>query len=779
MNESSERYRLIEQIGEGRFAVVHKAEKLDVHKIVALKVLKNEFVSRAELREQFRLQAQLQASQTHHRIVQVEDLQSKHGQFFIALEYLQNGDLGTWLKIHGLPSFRQTAILVADIADALDFLHNKQLVHGDVKPSNILLYPDPSQKDILRAKLSDLRAATSNGVSLTVSENMLEGTAEYISPEEADGNAPDLYSDQYALGIVAYELLIGVPPFTSDNIATTYRKHKNESPQPPSQRNSRVTKEMDVVLLRALQKKSKERYASCSDFAKSFRSAAANTEQKRFEELIRLAKQALEKQELLQAYEAVSEALLIHPENEEALRILAYVKELELQNKNYQQAEEFLEIAEEKAMSIRANAPTHPDEVGLLDTFAPPSPSLAYRLYQRWQPGLRLAAVLLGLLTFLVFFSTTLIDTVGHTSVQPKIVAIDRTPTFTPTLTFTPSPTPTFTLTFTPTFTPTPTLPPTATATLYGGGSGQIGFRNGNDEIIVVGIDSKQAKFIGNSLKVGANFALSPDGKKIIFSIGGYYANTIYIMDIDSSEQKPLTDNTNSSNGYYDFSWSPDGKQILFVSRRRGESSIEVMNMDGSNKKLLTDNFGLASEPSWSPDGTKIVYVEGYGGIREIYVMNADGSGKTKLTRNFLSDYSPSWSPDGKKIAFIRGVDSNSEIYTMNSDGRRQTQLTKNSYQDFYPAWSPDGTKIAFMRDQNGSDKRAIYIMNASGTTQTRLVEGRLSFYYPAWSPDGKKIAFLNSINGTYAISIINTDGSNEEVIIEGVSWSSLPIWLP
>src|SRR6185436_10718654 len=140
---------------------------------------------RADIRDQFREQAKQQAKLTYPRLVRVEDLREEHGQFFVAMEYMPLGSLQSWITRNGMLSFRQVGVVIGDVAEALDYLHGNSLVHGDIKPSNILLMEDPNQKGVLRAKLSDLRLPRAAEISQTVSENLIEVTPEYISPGQA------------------------------------------------------------------------------------------------------------------------------------------------------------------------------------------------------------------------------------------------------------------------------------------------------------------------------------------------------------------------------------------------------------------------------------------------------------------------------------------------------------------------------------------------------------------------------------------------------------------
>jgi serine/threonine-protein kinase len=467
--EQFKNYRVGEVIGRGRFASVYKAEKLDVRKTVALKVLNPDVANRTDIREQFRDQARQQAKLSHPRLVRVEDLREEHGQFFVAMEYMPLGSLRSWVTQNGMvASFRQVAMIVEDVAEALDYLHGRSLVHGDVKPGNILLMEDPNQKNAMRAKLSDLRLPLASDVSETVSENLVELTPEYISPEQAGGAPATPLSDQYSLGAVAYELLTGQPPFANKSQVDLYIDHQKTRPPSLQSLNPQVTPELEQVILRTLEKSPDSRYSSCGGFARALRAAVVLTEQKRLTDLLVSAERLLEKREFSGARTALKDALLIQPENEKAAELLVRLEQQEGVSKNYEQAVEALREADAKAHAIRKAAPDYPDDAGYLDTFAPPPPPLWKQFRDRWSSAGQLAGFLLLFSLICLLSATIWIETAGSRSIQPTLVAMDRTSTHTststPTPTFTPTPTPTFTststLTFTPTATPTITLTP-------------------------------------------------------------------------------------------------------------------------------------------------------------------------------------------------------------------------------------------------------------------------------------------------------------------------------
>ena len=184
--------------------------------------------------------------------------------------------------------------------------------------------------------------------------------------------------------------------------------------------------------------------------------------------------------------------------------------------------------------------------------------------------------------------------------------------------------------------------------------------------------------------------AWSPDGERIAYSTDPAYAPTIWVMDADGSDRKPL------DSGLFP-SWAPNGKRIAYTAYSGERPYLALMNADGSGRRRLGASSvlqrllnlgGAEEEPAWSPDGKKIAFASVEDG--EIYAMNVDGSGRTRLTDIPSYDHwPPTWSPDGKRIAFTSEDKKGSEIYVMNSDGSGLTQLTDSPAEDLYPAWRP------------------------------------------------------------------------------------------
>jgi len=273
------KYEILEEIGYGGFSIVYKAWDATLNRNVALKVLEPHLSREPQFVEQFHREAQAVAQLQHSHIVVVHDKGEEKGQLYIAMEYLQGRTLQTLITERAL-SLEQVASILEQIADALDYAHNQDILHRDIKPGNIMIRKDEQGK--LHATLMDFGLVRVMRTSQYVrTSKHFVGTPAYMSPEQADGEKQDRRSDYYSLGVVTYEMCTGQRPFNAESPIALLRLHADKAPPPPRQFNPDLPVEVEQVLLKALAKKKAERYQSATEMAQAFGDAETKEQARR------------------------------------------------------------------------------------------------------------------------------------------------------------------------------------------------------------------------------------------------------------------------------------------------------------------------------------------------------------------------------------------------------------------------------------------------------------------------------------------------------------------
>src|SRR6202453_1203467 len=253
------RYRVISRLGSGGMAEVYLAEDRLLGRQLAVKVLHHHFAEDQEFVERFRREASSAAGLSHPNIVAIFDRGEWNGTYYIAMEYVAGRSLKTVVREQG-PLDPAVAIdTVIQILRAARFAHRRGVIHRDLKPHNVILDEEG------RARVTDFGIAKAGASDMTLTGSIM-GTAQYLSPEQAQGHTVSGRSDLYAVGIILYELLTGSVPFDGETAVTIALKQVSATPPPPSALNPAVPPELDAVVARALAKDPAERFADADEF---------------------------------------------------------------------------------------------------------------------------------------------------------------------------------------------------------------------------------------------------------------------------------------------------------------------------------------------------------------------------------------------------------------------------------------------------------------------------------------------------------------------------------
>jgi tRNA A-37 threonylcarbamoyl transferase component Bud32 len=265
--EAFGRYRIEAEIGRGGQAVVYRATQVDLDRQVALKVFDEGYLARAGALERFRREAIAAGRLEHPRIVPVYDAGEFEGRAYIAMRLVPGDTLAERIARGGPLEPAEAVAVLSDIAEAIDFAHARGTVHRDVKPGNILLEPGGASylSDFGLVRLDDMPGLTRRGDWL--------GTAEYVSPEQVEGEPGTERSDLYALAAVAFEALTGRPPFVRREPSAVLLAHVREPVPEASAANSGLPVAVDEVLARGLAKAPDERPADARHLVDELRHA--------------------------------------------------------------------------------------------------------------------------------------------------------------------------------------------------------------------------------------------------------------------------------------------------------------------------------------------------------------------------------------------------------------------------------------------------------------------------------------------------------------------------
>ncbi|MEU7994642.1 Stk1 family PASTA domain-containing Ser/Thr kinase [Micromonospora sp. NPDC049060] len=270
------RYQVGELLGYGGMAEVHRGRDLRLGRDVAIKMLRTDLARDATFQMRFRREAQNAASLNHPAIVAVYDTGEETAPTgetlpFIVMEFVNGRTLKEVLGVEGRLQPRRALEICADMCAALEFSHRHGIIHRDIKPGNVML----TQTGQVKVMDFGIARALASGATTMTQTSAVIGTAQYLSPEQARGEAVDARSDVYAGGCVLFELVCGHPPFVGDSPVSVAYQHVRETPPTPSDINPDVNPAVDAIVLKALSKNPLNRYQSAGEMRADLLRAAA------------------------------------------------------------------------------------------------------------------------------------------------------------------------------------------------------------------------------------------------------------------------------------------------------------------------------------------------------------------------------------------------------------------------------------------------------------------------------------------------------------------------
>ena len=252
-----DRYEILEVIGNGGMAIVYKARCRRLNRMVAVKILKDEYSQDKEFRDRFHAESQAVAMLSHPNIVSVYDVSTSEDSEYIVMELIEGITLKYYMEKKGILNWKETLHFAMQIAKALEHAHSRGIVHRDIKPHNVMVLKNGS------VKVADFGIAQMMTSGDTMAQEAL-GSVHYISPEQAKGSRVDSRSDVYSLGVVMYEMISGRVPYDGENPVSVVMQHINGQMQLPSALNPNTPKGLEQIILKAMARQPKDRYPTAT-----------------------------------------------------------------------------------------------------------------------------------------------------------------------------------------------------------------------------------------------------------------------------------------------------------------------------------------------------------------------------------------------------------------------------------------------------------------------------------------------------------------------------------
>ena len=806
----ADRYRIERELGAGGMATVYLAEDLKHQRKVAIKVLRHE-LSATLGSERFAREIAVAARLQHPHILGLLDSGEADGFFFYVMPYVDGETLRDRLTRVGELPVHEAVRLLGEITDALAAAHKGGVVHRDIKPENILV----SGRHAMVMDFGVAKAVTeSTGAHKLTSMGIALGTPAYMAPEQATADPQmDGRVDIYALGVLAYEMLTGRPPFHGLNPQQTLAAHVTQAPTPLGQRRPGLSAVLESVVMRCLEKRPADRFQTADELVLALEPLTTPS--------------GGTTPHATMPYKAAEAA----PRSKVGVKIAAALALIAIAAWGVSRAlaPKPVEIAVGKSRQVtrdaipEIHAAISPDgrEVAYMSGWSSEESHIEVRDveggrplsltndwggtqgFPRWMPdGRSVVFANLGNVAANADHGPGLwrLPRLGGEAVR-----LDSTDTMALNRGITGSRVGAdsfaimtakgmrFMYAYT-----GPFDQGAGPSTRVSADGSAVAFMSGNSEYfytwtniapssIWVVVPGKPPVRVTDDVSLNASPAWLPNGTLLYIS-NKDGARDIWAVRVDrvgapiEATRKRLTTGLEA----FSISLSDDGRTLAYdrMIVRQNIYAIPIPSKGSvsvNDARAITTGNQQVERISLSLDGKWLVFDSNAEGNQEIFVMPAAGGASRRVTRNNADDFAPSISGDGSQIVFHTPRNGNRDIYVIDVDGSGEQRLTTDAEESFNPSFSPNGLQVAY-----GNPRNSLYLVERASLSDAWRAPVELSVrggYGPRWSPDGRQLAyhFRGGPVGVVGIGVLNLGGESKTIVdasagLAQVRWAT---WSP
>ena len=810
----ADRYRIERELGVGGMATVYLAEDLKHQRKVAIKVLRQE-LSVTLGSERFAREIAVAARLQHPHILGLLDSGDVDGFFYYVMPYVDGETLRDRLTRGGELPVHEAVRLLGEITDALAAAHKGGVVHRDIKPENILV----SGRHAMVMDFGVAKAVTeSTGAHQLTSVGVALGTPSYMAPEQATADPQmDGRVDIYALGVLAYEMLTGLPPFHGLSPQQTLAAHVTQAPTPLGQRRPGLSPVLEGVVMRCLEKRASDRFQTADDLVAALEPLTTPSGG--------TTPHATTPHAPVPHATAPYQAAVMAPRGRRGVMVAAGVAAIAVVawGASRALAPRPLEIEVGKSRQVTRDAMPEihvaisPDgrEVAYMSGWSTEKSHIEVRDveggrpltltgdwggaqgFPRWMPdgrGVAFANIVptaergpgLWRLPRLGGEGVRL-DTADFRAMN-RGVRLDASGADSITLTTAEGGRFTYPRA-------APFLEGVALSVRARSDGSAIAFMSGNGDYVAgwtniapsaswVIVPGKPPVRATDDASLNASPAWLPDGT-LLYVSNKDGARDIWAVRLagDGSPIEATRKRLTTGLEAFSISISDDGRTLAYdrMIVRQNIYAIPIPSRGAvsvRDARAVTTGNQQVERIALSRDGKWLAFDSNAEGNQEIFVMPAAGGDARRITRNSADDFAPNFSGDGSQIAFHTPRHGSRDIYVINVDGSGEERLTSDDVESFNPAFSPDGLRVAY-----GNRDNTLHVMERTSRTDAWKGPTPLSVpggYGPRWSPNGRQLAY-HLRGDSIGIGTLSIGGASRTIVDASAGFAQLawPEWSP